>query len=197
MRKKLLISAVGVIGIFGLSAAAFSQSLNGIHMDADEAETLNIMLGSYEESISTKVGKALIEKNYDRKIANFRCGSDDAYLLAKIAMAEAEDQDVKGKALVILVVLNRVLDSDFPDTIREVLYEEKQFSPVSNGRFESVEPDRDCWRALDMVQEEHWDESYGALYFESKSESTWHEDNLKFLFKYGEHYFYTDKEKEY
>ena len=41
-----------------------------------------------------------------------------------------------------------------------------------------------------------WDESCGATYFESKSESTWHTDNLRFLFKHGKHYFYEEKVDE-
>ena len=45
-----------------------------------------------------------------------------------------------------------------------------------------------------MIAEDGWDESRGALYFESKSDSTWHEDNLQYLFRHGNHYFYTDKE---
>lgn len=48
----------------------------------------------------------------------------ESYLLAKIAMAEAEAEDTEGKALVMLVVLNRVLgDNEFPDTIEEVIYQ--------------------------------------------------------------------------
>ena len=41
-----------------------------------------------------------------------------------------------------------------------------------------------------MIQFEHWNESQDALYFESKSDSKWHSENLEFLFKYGRHYFY-------
>ena len=44
--------------------------------------------------------------------------------------------------------------------------------------------------------EENWDKSKGALYFESKSESTWHEEHLEYLFKHGDHYFYTEQESE-
>ncbi len=123
--------------------------------------------------------------------------AEDSYILAKIAMAEAEDEDTEGKALVILVVLNRVWDESFPDTIEEVVMQDNpvQFSPVANGRYDRVEPDDDCWKALDMVMD-GWDESRGALYFESPSESTWHQQNLKYLFKHGNHYFYTEKEGE-
>lgn len=129
------------------------------------------------------------------KIRSLDLGDEDAYLLAKIAMAEAEGEDTAGKALVILVVLNRVWDDSFPDDIRSVIYQKGQFSPVSNGRFDSVEPDADCWAAVDMVVTDWWDESRGALYFESESASTWHRDNLEFLFQHGAHLFYADKEE--
>ncbi|MBD5464134.1 MAG: cell wall hydrolase [Lachnospiraceae bacterium] len=122
--------------------------------------------------------------------------STDEYLLRKIAMAEAEEEDVEGKALVMLVVLNRVKSDEFPDTISKVIFQKNQFSPVLNGRFFSVEPDRECREALELIQMEKWDESQGALYFESEGESDWHKDNLDYLFQHGNHYFYTDKEKE-
>lgn len=102
---------------------------------------------------------------------------DEAYILAKLAMAEAEGEDTEGKALVILVVLNRVLDDDFPDTVKEVVMQENQFSPVENGRYDRAEPDDDCQDALALVAG-GWDESEGALYFESRSSSTWHQRNL-------------------
>ena len=119
--------------------------------------------------------------------------AEDSYILTKIAMAEAEGEDTEGKALVILVVLNRVWDDSFPDTIEEVVMQENQFSPVANGRYEKVEPDSGCLDALELVMD-GWDESEGALYFESRSLSTWHQRNLKYLFKHGNHYFYKEKE---
>lgn len=120
-------------------------------------------------------------------------GTDESYILEKIAMAEAEGEDTEGKALVILVVLNRVWDDSFPDTVEEVVMQENQFSPVANGRYDRVEPDDDCRDALELVMD-GWDESEGALYFESESSSTWHQRHLKYLFRHGNHYFYKEKE---
>ena len=114
---------------------------------------------------------------------------DDEYLLAKIAMAEAEGQSTKGKALVMCVVINRVLSNEFPDSVYDVIYEENQFSPISNGRFDRVEPNKDCYKSLNMIKS-GWDESNGALYFESCKGKSWHSENLKFLFKVDEHRFY-------
>lgn len=126
--------------------------------------------------------------------------ADESYLLEKIAMAEAESEGVEGKALVMLVVLNRVCSDRFPNTIEEVIFQRTgnggwQFSPLQEGgRWYTTEPDQECREALELIQVEKWDESQGALYFESAGKSDWHRRNLEFLFQYGNHYFYTDKE---
>ncbi len=116
---------------------------------------------------------------------------DETYMLANIAMAEAEGEDMKGKALVILVVLNRVQSDEFPDTIEEVIKESNQFTAYENGRYDKVKPNEDCYKALDLVRQ-NWDESQGATYFEQTStQNTWHNTNLKKLFTHGNHTFYT------
>ena len=121
----------------------------------------------------------------------------DAYLLAKIAMAEADGEDTVGKALVIRTVLNRVESDKFPDDVEGVLYQKAgtgwQFAPMeAEGRWYTTEPDEDCWEALYMVQG-GWDESLGALYFEQAGSTGWHNDNLEFLFQHGGHCFYKEK----
>lgn len=124
------------------------------------------------------------------KVQSSPFSGEDEYLLVKIAMAEAEGEDVDGKALVILTVLNRVGSNEFPDTIYDVIYQPDQFSPVGSGRFDAVEPSDECYQALDMVID-GWDESQGALYFESCSEAdNWHSRNLEHLFTHGRHRFY-------
>lgn len=118
--------------------------------------------------------------------------ADEAYMLAKIAMAEAEGEDTKGKALVMLVVLNRVWSNEFPDTIEDVITESRQFTSYENGRYDRVEPNEDCYAALELV-EQGWDKSQGATYFERTStEETWHNTHLKKLFTHGNHTFYIE-----
>ena len=128
--------------------------------------------------------------NDDSLIKNKDWDAEDSYLLAKIAMAEAEGEDVEGKAFVMLVVLNRVWTDEFPDTIHDVIYQKSQFSPISNGRFDRVEPNEECYEALEMVML-GWDKSNGALYFESeKNADNWHSRHLEYLFIHGGHRFY-------
>ena len=137
----------------------------------------------------------VVEATEDPKESNVYSrdwGEEDSYLLAKIAMAEAEDQDMEGKALVICVVLNRVWNDTFPGTIRDVIFEKNQFSPILDGRWDRVEPNEDCYKALEMV-EQGWDESQGATYFEvTQSQSTWHSRNLQKLFEHQDTSFYKE-----
>lgn len=146
--------------------------------------------GVEEATYTPEAGATETQPTEEPLIASMDWDEDDSYMLCKIAMAEAESEGVEGKALVMLVVLNRVWSEEFPDTIEEVIFQKNQFSPVANGRYDEVEPDKECYEALEMIQFEHWNESQDALYFESKSDSKWHSENLEFLFKYGRHYFY-------
>ncbi|MBP3900935.1 MAG: cell wall hydrolase [Blautia sp.] len=118
-------------------------------------------------------------------------------MLLKLAMAEAGGEDLEGKALVMRVVMNRVLSSDFPATVQEVICEPGQFSPMDDGRYYDMIPDEECEKALYMVMH-GWDESRGATYFRTAvTESTWHSENLEELFTHGGHTFYKEKGEQY
>ena len=115
----------------------------------------------------------------------------DAYAIEKMAMAEAEGEDATGRMLVMRVVLNRVEDSNFPDTVTGVISESGAFASYTNGRYESAEPDIQCVDALEAITTQRWDESEGALYFEALDNcDPWHRENLELLFQHGNHLFY-------
>lgn len=59
-------------------------------------------------------------------------------LLALVVEAEAGNQDLTGKRLVVDVVLNRVDCPLFPNTITEVLEQENQFTTMWNGAVEKA-----------------------------------------------------------
>lgn len=205
MEKRCVFSISLVSALAVLSAAAFISSLCG--MAADRTP----MKGAEQQAVPAVkagavnlLGQGIEEMDFAGK-TEISCrpaavcmalGAGDRYFLAKVAMAEAEGEDTEGKALVMLAILNRVADDGFPDTVQEVVCQPGQFSSVSDGRFASSEPDADCWAALDLIMQGKWDGSYGATYFESKSESTWHSENLTFLFRHGRHYFYIDREEK-
>jgi N-acetylmuramoyl-L-alanine amidase len=92
----------------------------------------------------------------------------DRYWLAKIIEAEAGIESLRGKIAVGAVVLNRVEDDWFPDTIRGVIFQKLdgfyQFSPVGNGRIFKLEPSEQSYAAADRALTGE-DPTYGALFF--------------------------------
>lgn len=119
---------------------------------------------------------------YDRGLTK-----EEKYLLAKIAMAEAEGESLETKVLIVLTVLNRVYSDKpyFPDSVEEVIFQKTngvyQFTPIGNGRWDRVEPNDECWEAVEIVNSTEYDFSQGALYFESCKGESWHSRNLEFI----------------
>lgn len=203
MWRKVIIRAMAVVMLSAASIVAYASYFSdkgsekvALSKEGGATEIPVKVTGTPVETLApaTLAPEPTEEPENQSLIMSMAWGAEESYLLAKIAMAEAENQDTEGKALVILVVLNRVWSDGFPNNIRDVIYQQGQFSPISNGRFDKIEPDADCWEALAMIMMDKWDESHGATYFESKSESTWHSKHLEFLFRHGDHYFYKDRE---
>lgn len=53
--------------------------------------------------------------------------------MAAIINCEAGAESYQGKLAVGIVIMNRVQSKQFPNTIRKVVYQRGQFSPVRNG----------------------------------------------------------------
>lgn len=123
-------------------------------------------------------------RQYTENSTSWSFTENDEYLMARLAMAEQEDGDIKSKALVIRVIINRVESDNFPDTVEGVIFETDQFTPIHNGRWDRVEPDAACYEALELIKN-GWDESQGATYFElTTSAATWHKTSLIKLFEH-------------
>ena len=112
---------------------------------------------------------------------------NDRYLLALIAMAEAEGESELGKRLVIDTVLNRVDSCEFPNTIYEVIYQKNQFSSISDGRADKIKDqiDTDIYRLVD--DETYIRQNYEVLYFTADHYGQYGSP----AFSEGNHYFST------
>lgn len=119
-------------------------------------------------------------------------------ILTRIVEAEATDKDIKSKILVANVVLNRVKDEEFPDTVEGVVFQRVagvvQFSPIADGRYYQVTVTEKTKESVDraLLGEDY---SEGALYFMERSMSdqnsvAWFDRELTWLFKYQGHEFY-------
>ncbi|AZK48956.1 cell wall hydrolase [Paenibacillus lentus] len=114
----------------------------------------------------------LSQANKDQATWNYVLTDEELHLLHKIVMAEAEGEPYEGKVAVANVVLNRLRSANYPDTIKEVIYQKSQFSPVQNGRMDRVTPNEDSIRAVTEALHGRKEVSDDTYYFLSLSLAT-------------------------
>lgn len=78
---------------------------------------------------------------------------EDFYVLSHIISAEAGNCQEEMMIGVGSVVLNRVADDRFPDTIKEVVFDPGQYSPTWNGTYYN-EPTEEAVEVAEMLLEE-------------------------------------------
>ncbi|MDF2628401.1 MAG: spore cortex-lytic enzyme precursor [Symbiobacteriaceae bacterium] len=99
--------------------------------------------------------------------------ADDRDLLARVISAEAKGEPYEGQVAVGAVILNRVSDSRFPNTLAGVVYQRHAFESVSNGAIYQPATASTIRAARDALN--GWDPSGGAVFFwnPSKPVSGW------------------------
>ena len=110
---------------------------------------------------------------------------DDAVLIAKLVLAEAEGEPEMGKRLVIDTVLNRLESEDFPNTVYDVVYQPYHYDPAWDGRIELFSELDDAFKlVVDEIQHRTNTE---VLYFRTDK---FHEFGTP-MEQVGNHYFST------
>ena len=110
---------------------------------------------------------------------------DDAVLIAKLVLAEAEGEPEMGKRLVIDTVLNRLESEDFPNTVYDVVYQPYHYDPVWDGRIDLFSELDDTFKlVVDEIQHRTNSE---VLYFRTDK---FHEFGTP-MEQVGNHYFST------
>jgi len=120
--------------------------------------------------------------------------SEDLYWLSRIIHSEAQGESYEGKVAVGNVIMNRVSSSQFPNTIKGVVFDKQhgytQFSPVIDGTIYNT-PGADSIRAATEVL--NGARPVGnALYFLNPRKATnfWIVQNRKLMMTIGLHDFY-------
>lgn len=128
-----------------------------------------------------------------------RMTDQDYETLLRIVEAESGTEEVKGRIMVANVIFNRMAHEEFPNTVQEVVWENvggsPQFSPTADGRIYTVTVSEETREAVNRAIDGE-DYSQGALFFMEEAYSdnqnvAWFKNELKFLFEYGVHDFYT------
>ncbi len=175
----------------------FGDAMDGATFDS-MIEQLGSTMNAKEEE---KKAEAKVKSNKAKETAAATYGnitSKEMKMLERIVQAEAGGEDMVGKILIVNVVMNRVFSKDFPDTIKDVIFQkedgEYQFSPVSSDRFWALSISEETKEAVERALDGE-DYSKGALYFVARKKSNtksvkWFDEHLDRLFKHGGHEFY-------
>ena len=181
----IIIIIMMIVALCNTPRYAVSEGVNESYEVKTIKPHISALVTCEPDEPDTQEGETKIEVNYYPEFTYSKDWSvEDSYLLAKIAMAEAEGCNTRTKTLIVMSVLNRVWSDEFPNTIKDVIFQENQFSPINNGRWDRVEPNEDCYEAVRIVMEANYDYSGGATYFENcADEDNWHSRNLEYLYE--------------
>lgn len=116
--------------------SAKEQELLEYEKQLEESENDIATLQAKLEEENRLTQQAALAGFSDLSSISFAAGDID--LLAAIIECEAGGESYTGKVAVGNVVMNRVKSSVFPNTVLEVIYQNRQFSPVGSGRFAIV-----------------------------------------------------------
>lgn len=96
--------------------------------------------------------------------------SNDVYVLSKIISGEARGETYVGQVAVGGVIINRVKNKNFPNSVYGVVFEPGAFDAVSDGQYYSP-PSASAVKAA-RAAINGWDPSGGALYYWNPATAT-------------------------
>ncbi|MBQ8909292.1 MAG: spore cortex-lytic enzyme [Clostridia bacterium] len=147
-----------VDGIYGnqtRKAVRYFQSKNGLAVDG---------------IVGPKTAAAMGITLSGSKGASASTSSSDLNLLARCVYAEARGEPYTGQVAVAAVVLNRVKNSAFPNTISGVIYQPWAFTAVNDGQI-NLTPNSTAYKAAQDALN-GWDPTYGCLYYYNPATAT-------------------------
>lgn len=194
-KKCILLLLINVLctGLLWMARTSEVQGQEAIKIEKREEATVVTV---EDKQISSTPREIIFQDLQPRYVIDV--SQEDIDCLMRIVEAEAGCEDRMGKLLVANVVINRVRDDAFPDTVTEVVYQRNsqsaQFSPVSNGRIDTVRISEETREVVysALLGE---DASQGALYFVARQYADpekvcWFDNNLTHLFTHGGHDFF-------
>lgn len=113
------------------------EALEAARKAQEEADKTNNAGNSGNAGGNSSSGSAMVDQNALNNVLKNH-SAEDVAMLAAIIECEAGNQSYEGKCAVGSVVINRVADPRFANSISGVIYAPYQFSPVASGRFAIV-----------------------------------------------------------
>ena len=89
--------------------------------------------------------------------------TNDVYLMARCIYGEGRGEPYTGQVAIAAVILNRVKDSGFPNSISGVIYQKGAFDAVADGQINLTPNQTSINAAKDAMN--GWDPTGGAIYY--------------------------------
>lgn len=135
----------------------YTQPLDGVYGAQTKAAVAKFQKAyglSADGVTGTKTWNAL--KKYTLNI-------EEMDILAKVIYSESRGEPYKGQVAVGAVVMNRIQSSQFPNNIKNVVFQKGAFTAVSDGQY-WLTPNRTAYlAALDAVR--GWDPTNNSIYY--------------------------------
>lgn len=161
--------------------------------DVNNTNDVNITnLSSKSQELYHEKDSVVEVFNYSNKELYLK--ESDIYLMSQIVYAESRGEPYEGKVAVASVILNRLVDSRFPNTIEGVIKQKNAFSCVHNNRIDII-PTEECRNAVLDALNGH-DPTSRAVFFYNPTiaTSSWMKDVKKTNVKsIGHHVFFQVK----
>lgn len=104
-----------------------------------------------------------LDNKTEKKEAVINLNDDEIMLLSKLVAGEARGESYEGQVAVAAVVINRVKDPRFPNTIKDVIYQKNAFSVVKDGSI-NMQPTESAYTAAQDALYGN-DPTNNAIYF--------------------------------
>ena len=111
-----------------------------------------------------------LDNKAEKRETVINLNDEEIMLLSKLVAGEARGESYEGQVAVAAVVINRVKDSRFPNTLEGVIYQKNAFSVVKNGKI-NAEPTSSTYRAAQEALYGN-DPTNDAIYFWNPDIST-------------------------
>ena len=111
-------------------------------------------------------------KNTDVTYAKTSSSTSDIQLMARAINGEARGEPYEGQVAVGAVILNRVKDSRFPNTLAGVIYQSGAFTAVADGQInQPIKEDSTVYKAARDAMN-GWDPTGGCIYYFNPATAT-------------------------
>lgn len=184
MRKfkfKCVPETISLVICIGLLLAAWA-SAEQPQDNALEAPKVN------KNKVDSPVILAADSQDPPERKQNYSVTSEEIDLLARAVYSEARGESFQGQVAIAAVILNRIDNPDFPDSISAVIFEPWAFTAIHDGQF-WLTPDQTAYEAAREALAGN-DPTGGAIYYYNPQTATnqWIRSR-KIVTKIGKHVF--------